>query len=212
MRPLSATLCLTTLSFAALIGGCNSGSDGGGSSGNLSSGVSKDKPASDVTNAEAEAVCEAVQDYAEAKINTRSFKISVCRWAAVSTVAAFAAEDTGNVDLGDLCDVAYDACVDCVDHPGTDGCEDLDMAFAEFEFDEPCTDSEPPPDCDATVGEVEACFQAQVDGLAGIFGDVPACSQVDADTAGDLEEDPFAALDTPAACEDIADSCPAVLE
>lgn len=208
MRLRSAITWLTTLSVTALTSACNSGSDGGGSSESLNSGVQKSKSVQDVTNEEAEAVCEAFASYYESKLDSRSFQLSICRWAAVYATAS-AADGGTNLDLNDLCDLAYDACVDCLDNPGTEGCEDFPTF--DFQLDESCTDSEPPQDCDATVGEVETCLKAEVDSIVGVFNGAPSCgslTQTDLDEASAGLEEP----DLPGACTALEDTCPAVLE
>ena len=209
MRLLSATTWLTTLSLAALAGACSSGSDGNGSSQTLNSGVEKSKTADQVTNDEAEAVCEAFASYYDSRVNSRSFQLSICRWAAVYAVASVSAEGT-NVDLNDLCDLAYDACVDCLDNPGTEGCED----FPTFDFalDEPCTDAEPPESCDATVGEVEACLKAEVDAIVDVFDGAPSCGGLTESQLEQVNEEGIAEPDLPAACVAIEDTCPDVTE
>src|SRR5690606_18485409 len=128
MRRLVRTAWVVVVAGSVSATACNSDSDSGSGDGGLDSGVDKSKVASEVTPAEAQAVCEAGQDYLERRLNSKSFRNQLCRFAAVSAIAGSEGVPAGQ--LQDLCDVVYETCVECLENPDQEGCE----SFSEVDF------------------------------------------------------------------------------
>lgn len=203
MNTLGKISWLVSLLAISSVTACGSDDDGGEGDGNgggsLDSGVDQDKQGEDLTQEEVEAVCEAQYDYAESKISDADMSKALCRMVALSVALS---EGGDQEALTTMCEMVDEACTGCIDDPDGDGCE----AYADLEPEETDCSTVDLDGCTATVGEVEACFKAQVDQFSGLLGDLPSCSEVSEDTEPpDLE----AEIEE---CVDLEDTCPAALE
>lgn len=145
---------------------CGGGGGGGGGGSGLSSGVNPTKRGNEVTSDEVTQVCEAMVDYAEATLAT----VDLCRVAGVLR-AAFATGDDSLTEenIQELCAEGVQECQ-----------ADLEEQ-SEQEGD--CSQVEVPAECSATVGELERCYQDQVDVAADLFKGLPDCGSVTRDFA-----------------------------
>jgi len=176
-------LTLTSLTIGlslSLLLGCG----GGG----VNSGVDPAKPANEVTDEEAEDVCQATADYAESKVSRE-------RACTASAVAVGLQQLAGGDDaMQEACSEAYDQCVDAVE-------TETDCSDASAEVTE-CDDT-------VTVGDVETCLQDQVDAGVAALDYLPStCSELTLDYIQDLAENPPEEAETSAACETVYDGCP----
>jgi len=197
---ISWLVSLLAISSVTACGSDDDGDGGGDGGGALDSGVDQDKPGEDLTEDEIEAVCEAQYDYAESKVSDADMAKAMCRLVALSAALSVGGDDAA---MTEMCEMVDEACNDCRDDPDGDGCD----AYADLEEPEnDCSETEVPDDCSSTVGEVEACFKAQVDQFSAIIGDLPSCSEISADSEPpDLE----AEIEE---CETVEENCPEALE
>ena len=203
MNTLGKISWLVSLLAISSVTACGSDDDGDGDGdggGALDSGVDPDKAGEDLTEDEIEAVCEAQYDYAESKISDAEMAKGLCRMVAVSAALLAGGDDDALIAM---CEMVDDACNDCIDDPDGEGCED----YADLEEPEDdCSETEVPDDCSSTVGEVEACFKAQVDQFSAIMADLPGCDEISADSEPpDVDEEIEA-------CETVEENCPSALE
>lgn len=181
-------LTLTSLSIGfsvALMVGC------GGGGGGINSGVDESKPASEVTDAEAEDICQATSDYAASKIDSQEF---ACRGQAL-VVGILAAAD-GDEAMQAACSDAYDACLEAEpEEPEEDDCTGVTASVAD------CDDS-------VTVGDVQTCLSDNVDAAVDAADQIPSCSELTLEYIEDAAENPPEEPDPPASCEVVYDACP----
>ena len=184
-------LCIAMLAvcFGLAFGACDS-SDGGSSEIDLGS---DDKVASSLTEAEATSACEKAQKKMAGTGDGEAQKHMICVTMGLM-VKSFGGDDAA-------CQTNYDECMKAEPQEPTDedetqdGCED---AYADLQ------------ECDATLGEIEACFNdmlAAQDAAYDALLDV-TCSS----TAEELEalqgEDGF---EEPASCVALEKTCPGVM-
>jgi len=202
MNTLGKISWLVSLLAISSVTACGSDDDGGGDGGggSLDSGVDADKPGEDLSQDEIEAVCEAQYDYAESKVSDAQMGKAMCRLVALSASLAVGGDDDA---MTELCEMVDEACNDCQDDPDGEGCDD----YADLEEPEnDCSDTEVPADCSSTVGEVEACFKAQIDTFSAMIADLPSCSEISADSEPpDLDQE----IEE---CETVEENCPEALE
>jgi len=205
MNTLGKISWLVSLLAISSVTACGSDDDGGGDGGgaSLDSGVDEDKPVEDLTDDEAEAICEAGADYFVEKFSSSSLQTAFCRAIAVGTALGLATDEES---MQDMCNSLYESCTNCIDDPDAEECEDM----TEVPIEEPeCGDEEVPSDCSSSVGELEACLKAEVDQGVAAFNDIPDCDEIGPDTEPPtFEEDP----PLPAACETVEENCPEALE
>jgi hypothetical protein len=179
------TLTSLTIGFSvALMVGC-----GGG--GGINSGVDESKPASEVTDDEAEAVCEATADYAASKIDEQELN---CRTVALYAGSLSIAD--GDEAMQEACDTAYDACLEVApEEPEETDCSDATADTAG------CDDT-------VTVGQVQTCLEDTVDAGAAAADQLPTCAELTVEYLEDAEENPPELPEDPASCEDVYEACP----
>lgn len=193
-----------SLLAVASVTACKSDDDGDGGSNSFGTGVEPDKLGEDLTDDEVEALCEASVEYTSDKVASDSFRKATCRFAAAYAAQTQApSEDT----LESYCELAYDLCIDCMENPDAEGCED----FPDPSEDEPadCSDEEAPADCTSTVAEIETCMKTTIDDGIATLTSVPSCDRVTMDTE---LPDVTAAFEFAAECETVEENCPEVLE
>lgn len=179
------TLTSLTIGFSvALMVGC-----GGG--GGINSGVDESKPASEVTDDEAEAVCEAAADYAASKFDDQEFS---CR--TVGLIAGTLSVADGDEAMQEACSVAYDACLETEpEEPEETDCSDASANTAD------CDDT-------VTVGEVQTCLEDSIDAGVAAADQLPSCSELTVEYVEDLAENPPEEPEDPASCEVVYEACP----
>lgn len=167
------TLCwVSTLALSLSAAGCGDDDGGGGGS-----GVDQNKLISELTNAEAAALCTQYEDDFDANVGD-------ARALACTVEGIFAGILGGSVEA---CTTYRDECI------AGDGPEDsLDECGIRTAAERD--------GCDVTVGQLEACADAQFDVLAALVDDV-SC---------DLVEDPDSIPEPaePAECAALAEDCP----
>ena len=207
MNTLGKISCLVSLLSISFASACKSDDDGDGGGGDsLGSGVDSDKPAEDLTEDEAKTICDASADYFEEVYSADSFAAAVCQYAGVRLAVERA---TSEDSMESTCDAGVDLCMDCVNDPGIEGCEDFpDLTLEDDEID--CSDTSVSGDCSATAGEIEACLKAIIDLPMEVISDVPSCSGVNEDTEVPVLED--IGEEMPSECQRLEDSGPEILE
>lgn len=161
------------------------------SSSGVSSGVDQNKPASEVTDEEAQKVCEAARSYSESKITVDLG----CRFAGATAAGLAYALSGGQLSVEDLraaCEEGVELCKDEQDDDGDDD-SSCDSATAR------------PAACDATVGDIEACLTAQIDTFSEFLGSVPSCADLTEEELSDLRE--IESPETPSECSSLPVAC-----
>lgn len=150
----------------------------------FSSGVDGSKKISEVTPAEAQSICDASEaagkDFAEAN------KDGLCAFTA-SFAAAFGG---AGADPVALCQTALDACKDAPLVTEASTCNAATAAAG----------------CEATVAELEDCYNDSLKTLSDLFGDLGSKSCTDL-TTPDTTTEPTTAAPS-AACTSLATKCP----
>ena len=207
MNTLGKISWLVSLLAVSSATACNSDDDGDSGDGDsLGSGVDSDKQGEDLTEAEVKTICDASGDYFEEVYSADNFAATVCRYAGVRLAVERA---TSGDSMESVCDAGVDLCMDCVDDPEAEGCEDFpDLTLEDDEID--CSDTSVPDDCSATVSEIEACLKAIVDLPMEVLSGVPSCSAINEDTEVPVLDE--IGEEMPAECERLEDSCPEILE
>lgn len=196
MKKLALTLGLGMLA-ATLTAGCGGGDGGGDGAGGVSSGVDSTKRGDEVTEEEAQRICEAVGDYVERKVS----QIDLCKVAGVVAAQIVAGVDpeATDADLQAACSEGVQSCNEDEPEPIDPGTED------------DCTSGEVPEECSSTVGEIEACLKDTVDMSFAMFTEVPDCGSLTRDLLESEEEEP-GEPEMPASCETVQENCPEVFE
>jgi hypothetical protein len=189
-------LPLISLAFVLSLGtlsGC-----GGGASG-VNSGVDEAKPANEVTDDEAERICEAAADYSRTEVN--QVEVACLGQGMLAAVAAVlgGGEDE---EMQSACKTTYDGCLEDAPVPDEPTCGDATADSAM------CDDS-------VTVGEVQTCLTDQVDAYKELVDTLPSCSEVTMDTLEDISDTlggdgPL--VEQPASCDDVVEACPGLSE
>lgn len=175
-----SNLRLTTLFFAPVLAatvGCSSGTS-------FSSGVDGSKKASELSEADVKAICDAAKKTAEdfAKNNEEA----LCNFS--GGLAGVLASAGGGGDPVALCEAAVTECKNAPFTTDTDDCN-------------PKVDG-----CDVTVAEIETCFNDSLEVTEKAFDAFAgkSCSELTSgstfETAGNIEE--------PASCKAIDEKCP----
>jgi hypothetical protein len=160
--------CWLGAGFAA---GC--GGDSGSNSGDVSTGLASEKQLSDVTPAEAQTACENLAAGLGRRLNPDTLKGAVC------TLVALSSSTTPS-----SCAQVRDACLEEAEQQGTPTMMLLEDSV-EFECDGEANISS----CgDATVGELEACFNDTLDQLTA------ALNQFSCADAGTVDAEDVAAF------------------
>lgn len=165
-----------------------------GSSG-VSSGVPGNKTGEEITDDEAEMLCEATFDYMETQItDQRQCELSAGVMAAVETAGSGDLDDEA---LQQACQEATDECVE-------NG--DAEMLIP----DSTCTGAMGSvEECTATVSEIELCLTESIDGAAEQLDELPTCSDMTVGELADLAlNSPEFDVETPESCETVEEKCP----
>lgn len=180
------------------LGGPGGGNNGGGNNGggSVNSGVPGSKLGSDLTEAEAQKVCEAIGRYGASKITEQD----ACRMAgALGAIflGAFNPEATDE-ELQAACQDGFQA---CLEEPAEEPVPGDEADCVAQNLSEQCT---------ATVQELEACFKDYIDLTAEAFKVFPTCEEITMSFVTDPEvEEPDTSL--PASCAVVEEKCPEVL-
>ena len=139
---LTPFLVPAALAGALALGGCD---DGGGG---IDSGVAGNKPLSDLTNGDADKICDAAEEYTDGVLSERAYRRSLC------AMLGLAEEDIAS------CRETQAAC----ESDRLDGGPDLDsLPFAGLQRETAtCFEASQLEGCDATVAELESCYEALV--------------------------------------------------
>jgi hypothetical protein len=170
---------------AVACGGSSDSDESGGSSGKIETSIPEGTLASELSDEQTKELCQAAGDAAQATLGSAAVKGYGCGF-----TAYLAASFTPNDDSA--CTRFYDECMKApVETDDADECEKPSSA------------------CQATVGELQACWNdALAQSLEGL-SQLPGCDDVGkADAIG---EEP-AAVDMPASCEVVQQKCPEALK
>jgi hypothetical protein len=179
----SLLFLLSPIALAA----CGGSDGGGGTTGtSVSSGLPADAPVTGLSDADAQQLCQSAEDAFTRLVTPER----LCTLFAVGDTLVIS--DDGSTELdGEACDAAVESCVAEGRETDSLGCDQATASDLG--------------DCDATVGEVEACMNAQISVFNEIFNAL-SCSRTP--TAEDVSSfDPDA---TPAECADLSETCPDV--
>lgn len=171
---LAGLLMVGTSLSACDIGGLNLGRDG--------------KSVSSLSAEDKKEACEKLDDYYNKEIPPEEQKRAACTFAGIFA-AAFAAPMT-DAELQMACAEARDQCIDA---PAMDSGEEEDT----------CTFDDTPDSCEATIGEVEACYEDLVEATKEAYADLD-CATL---TLEDMEE-MTSGDDTPESCKTLEEKCP----
>ena len=141
-------LALTT---ACDDGGTGGGGGAGGGGGNASIEVGNDSSHfSTFTETEAYEICESIGEQVADAYEIDDAKHGLCLWAGLMSKALSGGDNQ-------VCQTAYDACME-EDLEQTDPPDDEPV-----QTEDPCEGIyEKVKDCDATIGELEACYEGQI--------------------------------------------------
>lgn len=162
-------------------GGSDDGGGGGAGTETVDSGLPPGTPANQLTDAQAEALCQSAGKAADAAVGA-SAQQATCGFAAY-----FAASFSPGGDAAAACKMAYDECLK----------QPLDTT-------EKCT--KPRSTCTATVGEIEACLNDSFVQIKQLLAGLPGCDDVGKDVA-----EPSLQSTSPASCDVVKAKCPEVL-
>lgn len=168
--------------------GC-SGSDD--SSNGISTGLPADKQLADVTADEAEEACVAIGNAVQKRFSPEALAPAMCTFLGVAFTQS--PED---------CQEIADACLDDPDALG-----DMAPSFDGFDPNDCTGDTSEFEDCDATVGELETCFNDYIGTFEATLNSVTCDDAGDAEALEALDMEP----ETPDSCETLEDQCPMVL-
>jgi hypothetical protein len=132
--------------FAAACG--DDGEKGGDAPTEFDSSFDDSRALSDLSESEAQTLCDEEIAYADARIPEAEQRRWLC-----TTLGAFAAAFSGvetDAELQTACAAARDEC----------------LADEEAVTESTCSYLQPPPDCSATIADAEACTNVQIDALA----------------------------------------------
>jgi hypothetical protein len=165
-------------------GANGTGGGNGSGSGDFSTGVSGDKPLSDLTPAEVEQLCDDLDAYYTNSSVTSDLQELSCRFAGLFGAAFAGAESDEAVQA--VCQMAYDSC--------------------QAEPSESTWECGPASgECTATVSELMACTKDSAEGLNQAKEQFPECSEL---TLDDLEAAPSAEGAEPTSCTTFQMKCP----
>lgn len=161
----------------------------------VDSGVAPDKPGSELVPAEQTSLCDAADEFLDAKISADDWARYMCTLEVFGDAAQMGGGDTAKAIAA--CKSLRDACVSSgMSEPlefSCDGVDDWSM-------------------CAATVGEIERCYEDAINQLDSLIGDF-TCNILDPAVAADLQEkygsdfsDPF-----PPSCDVVQQKCPIAL-
>lgn len=173
--------------LAVACGSDDDKSNGSGGSATVDSGVADDKVANQLTDQEAQKVCESVGKAADALAGGAEAQKATCGFAAYAAVSAVTSEQQGGT--AEDCKAVYDQCLKSP--PDTSGAGEC---------------SSPPDSCTATVGEIEKCFTDTLAQFKDFLASLPGCDDV-----GKEVDIPSTELPSPASCKVVEEKCPEVL-
>lgn len=178
MRNLTrAAMILATAVLAGGVGAGCGGDDGDSSGGDLSTGLSKSKLLSDVTEAEAQSACESLADGFEAKLDEEKLVRSFC-----TLFGAIAADTKAE------CETQRDTCIDQANDGQGIGAQASGMVEAPD-----CAGSESLLECTGTVGDLETCANDMIDQILGLLDsfscdDAAEIDETSTEGLGDFEQ------------------------
>lgn len=190
MKLPSSVFCVllvsAALALSPILVACGDDGDGGGGGGTTqvfdSSQANKDKMLSELSQEEVTALCEEYQEYVASEISEAELK----RFACYAVAAAFSGGDAN------ACNMIAQECINAPAEENNSGLEPDDSS-------DDCNPDDVK-DCDATVGELEACFSATIDQLNSAAQNA-SCSTSSLDDVG-----------SPAACAPLMEKCPELFE
>lgn len=169
-----------------------------GSSG-VNSGVPGNKTVEEISDEEAEMVCEATFDYLDVKFPVQRRCELVAGY--VAAAQELAAGEFGDEELQQACQEAADDCV-------ANGDDEM-LGFGDA--DATCAGSMGGVDgCDATVSEVEQCLTDGINATVALVDEqFVRCSELESSDLIALVTDmPDLEAETPASCETLEEKCP----
>jgi len=191
MKNSRIALFILALSF---VPACDGGGGGGGGAGGGPTNIEVGDdaaPFSSFTEAEATQICESIEEQMAASYDVESAMHGSCLFGGLLAKALMG----GDVQT---CQAAYDGCMNA---------EPDDVEPDPPETDDSCADVyEKVKDCNATIGELEACMEAQVDIQKAFYkalGDFDCGSEMEEFSAAQEED-----FQEPAACTTLYQKCP----
>lgn len=185
---------------------CDSGGDGGGAGGGGGGGgggaanieIGEDSaPFTSFNETQAQEICESIGEQMAKAYDVDDAMHGSCLLGGLLAKALMGGD-------AQICQTSYDA---CMDDPGGENPDPQDPE----EPEDDCADIyEKVKDCDATIGELEACLEAQVEAQQAFFD---ALGEFDCDSAmEDFEAIQGQDGEEPAACTTLYEKCPALNE
>lgn len=187
---MTALALLLMLGAVAMASACGD-DDGDSGSATVDSGLPEDKKISDLDEQEVEALCDAAESATEDLIGPEFQCVAVALFFGVFSEDAEACQTTF-----DLCSADPEQFL-----------EDSGFEPDPEEGDDECNIDDIPEDCDATVGEIEACLNEQVAFLQGLTRNFQ-CAELLADFDG--ESNPLEPNGP--ACQVLEQKCPGFIE
>ena len=176
MKKVMILAAFLMMGSACDIGGLNLGRDG--------------KAVSSLSEADQQAACEDIEAYYENKIPEAEQKRAACTLAG-AFAAAFSSPTT-DAELQMACATARDECINSNE-------------TSEEEGEDSCAFDNIPDDCEATIGEVELCYEEQIEQTKQAFAELD-CANLTLDEMEDMME---ATDTTPESCKTLQEKCPA---
>lgn len=161
-----------------------------GKDGGIDSGLPPGQPGNALTPGDQTTLCEAAQDYFDARVTQSDWAGFQCTQEAIGEASEQASDTAGRISA---CKQLRDEC----------------LAVGDVEsFDGTCDGAEDWTTCSASVGEIEACLEDTVDLLDGFLADF-TCDILDPARAAALQEK-YGDVDdlTPASCDVVEMKCP----
>lgn len=171
MRMLNGAVAVLATSVIGMSIAAGCGGDSGG--GDVSTGLPPTRLLSEVTEEDAEAACERLQAGFEQRFNRTTVVQAACTLGA----ASFASTP-------DSCNDVRDACIDEANAPGSETMMGIEFTEVDFDCGSGMSDLE---ECgDATVAELETCFNDTLDQLTALLNRF-TCADAASVDEGDLE-------------------------
>ena len=174
----------------ALAGACG----GGGGESSVDTGLGETRLLSSVSQEEAADACQAIENTFTTRLSPEKMVRAVCEM--------FGAVFTQNQSD---CLTMADTCVE--DAQNGDGAISMDDLEQDFDCDN-ANVGDDLEGCDATVGELEGCFEDTISAMENVLGQF-SCKDAGTLTQADRDAmEGFGDLEPPASCQALSDECP----
>lgn len=150
----------------------------------IDSGIDDNKPASELTEAEATQLCREVESAFADVVSPNERKELTCRFRGLATAAVRVALQESEAIVRQACRETYQTCLEETEPPEDSPIVQVDCEAAMV------------PQCSVTVGQIENCGNDVIDELNDFISKVPTCDNADLTRT---TEDP-AGPRTPSSC------------